>query len=60
MMTKHNIQLPKGICKELTNNDFDIMINVALGLEPLWENALGKEWRNIMTPEKLRSIFRKI
>jgi 3-deoxy-alpha-D-manno-octulosonate 8-oxidase len=60
MMTKHNIQLPKGICKELTNNDFDIMINVALGLEPLWENALGKEWRNIMTPEKLRSIFQKI
>ncbi|MBC8768705.1 iron-containing alcohol dehydrogenase [Arenibacter sp. BSSL-BM3] len=60
MKEKHNIQLPKGICNELTNNDFDIMINVALSLVPLWENALGSEWRNIINPEKLKSIYQKI
>lgn len=60
MKEKHNILLPKGICKELTNDDFEIMINVALSLVPLWENALGKEWRTIVTPEKLKSIYQKI
>lgn len=60
MKEKHNIRLPKGICKELTNDDFEIMINVALSLVPLWENALGKEWRTIVTPEKLKSIYQKI
>ena len=60
MRERHNIQLPKGICSELTNDDFEIMINVALGLVPLWENALGKEWRTIITPEKLKSIYQKI
>tara|TARA_R110000764_G_scaffold59424_3_gene128290 strand:+ start:869 stop:1996 length:1128 start_codon:yes stop_codon:yes gene_type:complete len=60
MKEKHNIRLPKGICSELTNDDFEIMINVALSLVPLWENALGKEWRTIITPEKLRSIYQKI
>ncbi|MCM4151242.1 alcohol dehydrogenase [Arenibacter sp. N53] len=60
MKEKHNIQLPKGICNELTNNDFDIMINVALSLEPLWENALGSAWRTIINPEKLKSIYKKI
>ena len=60
MKEKHNILLPKGICKELTNDDFEIMINVALGLVPLWENALGKEWRTIVTPERLKSIYQKI
>ncbi|MDL5511518.1 iron-containing alcohol dehydrogenase family protein [Arenibacter sp. M-2] len=60
MRERHNIQLPKGICSELTNDDFEIMINVALGLGPLWENALGKEWRTIITPEKLKSIYQKI
>ena len=60
MKVKHNIRLPKGICGELTNDDFEIMINVALSLVPLWENALGKEWRTIITPEKLRSIYQKI
>ena len=60
MKEKHNIQLPKGICKGLTNDDFEIMINVALSLVPLWENALGKEWRTMATPEKLKSIYQKI
>ena len=60
MKVKHNIRLRKGICAELTNDDFEIMINVALSLVPLWENALGKEWRTIITPEKLRSIYQKI
>ena len=60
MKEKHNIQLPKGICSELTNDDFEIMTNVALGLVPLWENAIGKEWRTIITPEKLKSIYQKI
>ena len=60
MKEKQNIQLPKGICSELTNDDFEIMTNVALGLVPLWENAIGKEWRTIITPEKLKSIYQKI
>ena len=60
MKEKHNIQLPKGICRELTNDDFEIMTNVALSLVPLWENALGKEWRTVITPEKLKSIYQKI
>lgn len=60
MREKHHIQLPKGLCSELTNDDFEIMINVALSLVPLWENALGKEWRTIITAEKLKSIYQKI
>jgi len=60
MKKKHHIQLPKGICRELTNDDFNTMINVALSLVPLWENALGSEWQNIITPEKLKSIYQKI
>tara|TARA_R110002167_G_scaffold48226_7_gene142503 strand:- start:5611 stop:6738 length:1128 start_codon:yes stop_codon:yes gene_type:complete len=60
MMDKHQIELPTGICADLSDNDFDIMIGVSLGMEPLWENALGEEWRNIITPEKLKSIYRKI
>ncbi|KQC29412.1 iron-containing alcohol dehydrogenase family protein [Flagellimonas eckloniae] len=60
MMEKHNIQLPKGVCADLTENDFDILINVALGMEALWENALGKDWKEIMTPERLKGIYQRI
>ncbi len=60
MLEKHKIDLPKEVCAHLTQNDFDILVNVALGMEALWENALGKEWKKIMTPERLQAIYQKI
>ena len=60
MKEKHQIELPKGICSKLSDKEFDIMIDVALGLEPLWENALGKNWKNKITREKLRNLYEKM
>lgn len=60
MKHRHQIELPQGICKDLTEDDFDTMVCVAMKMEPLWENALGKNWKETITPEKLKSIYRKI
>jgi 3-deoxy-alpha-D-manno-octulosonate 8-oxidase len=60
MMAKHGIELPKGICANLTQDDFDIMVNVSLGLEALWENALGPDWKKTITPQRLQAMFQKI
>lgn len=60
MKEKHQIELPKGVCKNLKEGELDAMITVAMSMEPLWENALGDCWRSIITPEKLKAIFKKI
>ncbi|MBV4356234.1 iron-containing alcohol dehydrogenase family protein [Pinibacter aurantiacus] len=60
MVEKNNIDIPTGVCKGLTDEQFDIMINVSLGMKPLWENALGKDWETIMTREKLRALFERL
>src|SRR5688500_3162394 len=60
MVEKNSIDIPQGICKGLTEEQFDIMINVSLGMKPLWENALGKDWEKIMTKEKLRALYEKL
>lgn len=60
MVEKNRIDIPKGICKGLSEEDFDKMINVSLGMKPLWENALGKDWEKIMTREKLRALYGKL
>jgi len=60
MKTKHNIILPTGVCSNLEDDELDIMINVALSLEPLWENALGKKWKAIITPDKLKALYQKM
>ena len=57
MVDRHDIELPRGICEGLGGSEFDEMIEVALGLEPLWENALGPRWRALMPPEKVRSLY---
>jgi 3-deoxy-alpha-D-manno-octulosonate 8-oxidase len=36
------------------------MINVSMGMKPLWENALGKDGEKIMTRDKLRELFGKL
>jgi len=60
-MVEHNgVDIPQGICKGLTDEQFDVMINVSLGMKPLWENALGKNWESIMTREKLRALYEKL
>ena len=60
MVEKNNIEIPAGICKNLSDDDFDKMINVSLGMKPLWENALGKDWEKVMTREKLRGLYEKL
>lgn len=60
MMQKHAIKLPTGICANLTDAELDTMIAVALGLEPLWENALGKHWQKVITAKKLKALYLKM
>jgi 3-deoxy-alpha-D-manno-octulosonate 8-oxidase len=59
MVEKNKIEIPVGICANLTEAQFDEMINISLSLKPLWENALGSNWESIMTREKLRALYGK-
>ena len=59
-LEKNKIEIPTGICANLTEEQFDSMINVSMGMKPLWENALGPNWESIMTREKLRDLYGKL
>ncbi len=60
MMEKHDIHLPRNLTKGLDDKALDTMANVALGLVPLWENCFGKDWRQIMTKERVLELFRRM
>ncbi len=60
MKKKHNIVLPNGICADLSDRELDIMIKISLSLEPLWENALGENWKKKITPKKLKELYQKM
>lgn len=56
----HNIDLPKGVCANITEDQLNVMTNVALSLEPLWENALGCDWKSKINADKLKEIYRSL
>ena len=60
MVEKNKIDIPAGICKGLSDQQFEAMIDVSMVMKPLWENALGKDWEKIMTREKLRKLYEKL
>jgi len=60
MMKKHQIDLPTGVCAELNNDEIETMIEVAFSLEPLWENALGSNWRKKISSKDLHSLYRNM
>ena len=60
MVEKNKIDIPQGVCKNLSEEQFDKMMDVSMGMKPLWENALGKNWETIMTRKKLRALYEKL
>jgi len=60
MLEKHKIDLPRKITAGLDEEQMNRMIDVALILEPLWENALGKDWKKIMTRDRIAELYRKM
>ncbi len=60
MKSTHAINIPTGICADVTEEQLDTMTSVALGLTPLWENALGKDWKNIITADVLKEIYKTL
>lgn len=60
MVKEHEIDIPQGLCENLTDTQMNTMIDIALSLVPLWENALGEDWESIMTREKLYRLYLKM
>ena len=57
MRDYHDIYIPEGVCSSLSEEQMETMIDIALGMVPLWENALGDDWESIMTRDKLRELY---
>jgi 3-deoxy-alpha-D-manno-octulosonate 8-oxidase len=60
MVKKNRIEIPQHITRGLTNDQFETMIDVAMGMKPLWENALGADWEKKMTRGRLRELYEQL
>ena len=57
MMDKHGIEFPPHVLSAVEEHEIEKMVDVASILEPLWENALGPDWKEIMPRQKIRDLY---
>jgi 3-deoxy-alpha-D-manno-octulosonate 8-oxidase len=57
MLSRHKIVLPQNVCKGLDDAAMDRMIDMTLRMERPLTNALGPEWKEILTREKIRDLY---
>lgn len=57
MLDQQNIELPRNIMHDVRDDQLEKMVDVSLVLEPLWENALGADWKRKMPRERIRDLY---
>ena len=60
MVNQHNIKLPTGICKSLDADAMERMVEMTLRMERPLTNALGEDWRDLLTRDKILSLYKKM
>ncbi len=60
MMQRHDIQLPRGLAKNMDVQALELMTTTALNLAPLWENCLGPDWQRKMTRERCMELYHRM
>lgn len=60
MMTRQKVSLPKGICANLTDEQYDSLYQGSIIHEKPLTNALGPDFKSILTREKVIGLFKRM
>lgn len=60
MVEKQGIEIPNGVCSDLDEAGFKALYDASIIHEKPLTNALGSDFRDILTLEKVTELFRKM
>ena len=60
IVEKQKIYIPKNVCKDLKDADYKKLINSTIKHEKPLCNALGENFRSILTDQKIVDLFKKM
>mgnify|MGYP001427818404 CR=1 FL=1 len=58
MVEKQGVEIPKGVCQNLSDEQYDQLYKSTLVHEKPLTNALGENFKEVLTKEKVTEIFR--
>lgn len=60
MMARQGVTLPRGICKDLTDDQYRRLYEASIVHEKPLTNALGPDFRKVLTPENVIERFKRM
>jgi len=60
MLGKHNITLPQGLSKGWTEEQITAMAQVAYNLPHMWNHAIGPDWKEKVTLDTIKDLYRRM
>lgn len=60
MLKVNNITLPIGITKNLSDAELQKMTDTSYALDHFWDHAIGENWKEVITKEKIRALFERM
>ena len=60
MTERQNVTIPAGVCKGLDDNGFKALYDAAIIHQKPLTNALGENYKSILTLEKVTELFKKM
>ncbi len=60
MVSKHKIHLPTGVSKKWSEETITAMAQVSIKLDHMWNHAIGADWKNRITIDTIKDLFRRL
>lgn len=60
MLTKHGIELPQNLSANWSDETITAMAHVAYNLPHMWNHAIGSDWQEKITIERIEGLFRRM
>jgi 3-deoxy-alpha-D-manno-octulosonate 8-oxidase len=60
MIQHHDIQLPQGLAKGWSEETITAMAEVAYNLPHMWNHAIGTDWKEKVTLDDIKNLYRRM
>ena len=60
MLATHNVQLPQGLSKTWTEEEITAMAEVAYNLPHMWNHAIGANWKEKVTIDTIKTLYKRM
>jgi 3-deoxy-alpha-D-manno-octulosonate 8-oxidase len=60
MLLKHQVKLPQGLSKQWKEEEITAMSEVAYNLTHMWKHAIGPDWKDKITIDKIKELYKRM